>query len=651
MQARCTKHPGSDVTAHGYRKSPTGEPVAMRFSCKPLIGEPHTFSVPLLPEGAPVERRWSLPPPCPFPEHAKSKVIRYGSYGKGSLKRQRYRCMPKEQPDEAHVFTPALPRDHVCDTDGCEECEELRGIHRGETAVARRHAWSTRVVARALEKLADGASYASVSQWAIRVTDHQRKRATPAEMELRRAQWGVIEALTGGPRHIIVREDAEAPQAVTKMPEAVSPTADTEDDNPFLVQATPEPAADESEPKKRKARTPSPATKRAKNTWHIAADWVEAFAPVIYDPVAKDLKDQAQWAEARIDRQLAARASVPAPIKPTPIDRPRIILVDDVPVYGRDRGTHKRSRRDAGYFVLVVAEVEWQDKKTGKRIDEVEVKNEDYSGDACPVEDEHIGAELRLRLCRVMPKSNTPAWRLVFNELGYTPDFVVADAGTGIGAAISTHFAEKKTTFIPSLFHLTEIIRHKALHDTPGAYVQRPSGRELIPDLEAHVRKLGRHSGVLADSTTWTAWWDELDRILIANGLPSEKLREKRKDYLKPMADALDAIANNPLIPVATGGLETLIAKKVKPLLAMRRTSFGNIERTNHLFDLVVASHNHAFDNLTNVATQLRDDARKHKGWTVPLRTVADPRPPDSWYSSLRDTTLLNWLAEQEGLT
>lgn len=45
-------------------------------------------------------------------------------------------------------------------------CEELRGVHRGETAVARRHTWSTRIVVRALERLTAGETYASVSQWA-----------------------------------------------------------------------------------------------------------------------------------------------------------------------------------------------------------------------------------------------------------------------------------------------------------------------------------------------------------------------------------------------------------------------------------------------------------------------------------------------------
>lgn len=92
-------------------------------------------------------------------------------------------------------------------------------------------------------------------------------------------------------------------------------------------------------------------------------------------------------------------------------------------------------------------------------------------------------------------------------------------------------------------------------------------------------------------------------------------------------------------MPLSTGGLETLIAMRIDPLLERRRTGFGNIERTNHLLDLVVALEHGAFDNLAEVARQLRDDGARHGGWTVPLRDVAGPRPAGGYYSSLRDPT------------
>ena len=83
----------------------------------------------------------------------------------------------------------------------------------------------------------------------------------------------------------------------------------------------------------------------------------------------------------------------------------------------------------------------------------------------------------------------------------------------------------------------------------------------------------------------------------------------------------------------------------------MRRTAFGNLESTNLLFGLVVvAAHHGAFDDPAAVARLLRADTTAHDGWTVALRSIADPRPRRGSYSSLRDTTLLNDLARSKGL-
>lgn len=77
----------------------------------------------------------------------------------------------------------------------------------------------------------------------------------------------------------------------------------------------------------------------------------------------------------------------------------------------------------------------------------------------------------------------------------------------------------------------------------------------------------------------------------------------------------------------------------------MRRTSCANLERTDHLFGLDVAEQHGAFNDLSDVAALLRADGQRHGGWTVPLRSVSDPRPPRGTYSSLRNTTLLDTLA------
>ena len=560
--ARCVKHPGSHVVARGSYSTSGGK--ARRFFCTPAIGEPHTFSVLVAAPGRAVAAE--TPPSCP--SHSDSRVIRNGTYGKATPKpRQGYKCFPADG-SKPHKFTPPLPRDHVHDNkEHCDHCDELRGIHRGETAVARRHSWSTRIVARGLDKLAAGASYSEVSMWALRATGTKRTRAAPA---------------------------ASATTASGGIDGAAKP--------------------------KRKV---SESTKASRNSWHIAADWVEAFSPAVYAPVDERLRADALAERARLD-DLHEHGHAH--------DRPQVLLIDDVPVYGRDLDRKGRTRRDAGYFVLVTAELCWPPP------------GEEF--------DPFIGLETttKLRLVRAMAKSNTPAWRLVFHELGYDPDFIVADAGTGIAAAIRAHFDPARTKFIPSLWHLAQSVE-LALADVPGAMIATPAGRELIPPLRDHLRKLSRASGVLGSTASWSTWWDELMAVLATHKLAADEVRSRRKNYEPAMAAVLPELALFPDVPVSTGGLETLIARQVKPLLAMRRTSFGNIERTNLLFDLVVARQHGAFDNLGEVAKLLRHDTEGHDGWTVPLRGVSDPRPRGGSYSSLRDTTLLSRLADRQGLT
>src|SRR5690606_1651001 len=128
-----------------------------------------------------------------------------------------------------------------------------------------------------------------------------------------------------------------------------------------------------------------------------------------------------------------------------------------------------KRRRDAGFFILVAAETNWST----------------------------AGPTTRLRLARAMAKSNTPAWRLVFDELGYAPDFIVADAGTGITSAVATHFDSTRTKFVPSLWHLTQRIT-KALSGTTGAFTFTVRGSQLIQPLAEHMAQLNRTSGVLA---------------------------------------------------------------------------------------------------------------------------------------------------------
>lgn len=557
----CAEHPYSHVVSHGTAKTNKG--LVRRYACTPRVGKKHTFSV-AVENNLEQQRlaRWSPAPVCP--EHPEGKVVRNGIYGRSTARpRQLYRCYP-DPADRAtfHAFTPALPRDHVhADEEHCDQCDELRGIHRGETAVARRHSWSTRIVAEGLARLSAGETYADVSRWARRVTGTSRtRRSSPAE--------------------------------------EVEPSVDSDEPG--------------TSSKKRPATV---TTTEARNWWHTAADWVEAFAPVVFEPVEARLHELALSERARLDALAEAGE---------PLEHPQVLLIDDVPVYGRDleRGTNAKSRRDAGFFVLVAAEVLWEPN----------------------------GPVTTLRLARAMPKSNTAAWRLVFDELGYSPDFIVADAGTGIAAAIAAHFDPTLTCFVPSLWHLTNRIEG-ALADTRGAFTTTTRGPELMTPLAKHLRLLSRRSGVLDTTETWSRWWDELEELLATHKLPLDKIRTQRRNSEQRMADAIDRLVGQPDVPVSTGGLETIIAKRIHPMLTGRRQAFANLERTNLLFDLAVARAHGAFDDINTVVAALRADTEPNGGWTVPLRAVADPRPPGTSYSSLRDATLLADLAANRGLT
>lgn len=434
----------------------------------------------------------------------------------------------------------------------CDICDELRGVHHGETSAARGHSWSTRIVVRGLEYLVGGASYANVGKWAKRAAKVDRRRALPALD-----------------------------------------------------------ASEVSKGKHKKAKS-SEAAKEARRSWHIAADWVEVFGGVIYEPVERKLREDALEERRRLDSQWA-NGEV--------LERPQVILVDDVPVYGRDLDT-KNPRRDEGFYINVLTEAHWAS---------------DTSTTA------------KLRLVRAMPKSNTPAWRLMFDELGYDPEFVVADAGTGITKAIEKHFDPARTKFIPSLWHMRKRI-DDALLTTKGAHTRSQKGKVLIAPLDEHMRHIGRHGSALASPSAWGDWWDNLEGILRGKRLPVDAIRSQRKNNEDRVANVLDDIHRYPGVPISTGGVETLITKWVKPQLAMRRMAFANIERTNILFDLVVAAHHGAFDDTAEVVRLLREDAAAHDGLAPPLRAIADPRPPRGRNSSLRDVTLLNDLAAERGL-
>jgi hypothetical protein len=346
----------------------------------------------------------------------------------------------------------------------------------------------------------------------------------------------------------------------------------------------------------RKRRRRSAATRLAGRFWQVGASIVEAFGPIV-------------WAAAE-ERLRERSAAIVA------LDRPRVWILDEIPVYAL--AANGKRRKSDGWVVLILAEMDWSDRA-------------------------EPGAT-RLRLVRAMPKANSTAWRLVFAEVGHVPDIVVSDAATSIVAAVGRHFqGQDAPLFVPSLWHLGRALANNALRKA----IKGPDAA----DLRDHLGRLGRDGTAVASVADWTTWWDRLAVLARASGLVKmDALRQTRANYETRMAAAIPVLAADPDIRRSTGGLESIIRDRIEPVLEGRRHQFANVERTNMLLDLVVARSVGLFSDLSALEDLITADALDHQGWTVPQRTIADPQPAFGAYRSLRDELLLLAVADDRGL-
>ena len=316
--------------------------------------------------------------------------------------------------------------------------------------------------------------------------------------------------------------------------------------------------------------------------------------------------------------------------------RPQVLLLDDTPVNSKgvfDGRATLRSRRE--YFVLGAATIDWPARTAGV---------------PPPAADDRY---TRLRLLRAYPSNESTAWRLLFDELGYEsgvrePEFILADAGTGLRRGIADYF--QHAVLVPSLFHIHDALVEVLVDKTPGAVVLGDTGNALHPDLASHLNWLSAEQMRLMTDKQWSGWWNDFEVLLDRLGLPVEKLQDRRASYEPAVAAALPALRVHPGVPVSTGGFELLLRKTVKTVLTGRGHAFANIERTNNLFDLVVCRNRGAFADRSRVVAALRAAALQHEGWAAAPREVADPQPPaPATYSSLRDKDLLADLDRSRG--
>lgn len=563
-RVRCPdpRHADARIHARGTRKSKAG--TWQRYRCIRPDGTRHDFQV--LAAAAAGSQLTSLDRPPPCPEHKRSRVTRHGVYGKGHRKRQRYRCIPLDDPSAAHTFTPPLTREVVAvGADSCATCDELLSPHRGTLTGARHTPWTLTLYARALNDLSMGASYASVS---LMMRKH-RDRASRHLLE----HQGEAVLLNG--------QAAGSPESYT--------------------------------------------AKQGKSAWHLAANLVEQYAPLLWRGVEQQMRERDQRQRAANDEKLGLS---PDAALATPVTW----LLDEQPVIlSRRRGRERRLER-LQWSLLVAVEVRWH---------------------PAPDPMSFPGREYRLRLARAYPRANEQAWRLVLDELGVRPDFIVADNAGAISNAVSSHYGPDAVGLVPSLFHIQRNIR-AVLKKLPGATTKVEGRTVLAEPVARHLDMLDRDDLLNLNPADWSTWWDDLVDTVAALPAPVTSLLEQRRLYEPRVAKALPILTKHPHLPASNAAVENRIRHALEPFLDNRKQLYRNLARTNFLLDLAVARAQGAFTDLDEVARLLREDNEAAGGWAPAPRTLADAQPPPRAasepapvYSSLLNPLLVAALAEQ----
>ncbi len=644
-QQRCPnpRHSRSRVAKWGKVERSTG--TFQTYRCVPLTAKAHRFSLPT-DENSRRRRSAGGGPPCP--EHPKGHTIRFGTYratnprqlyqcrhlgkcsdacqkrcdGSGHAGPCRFVCLKSCQGDHdgscfrpcrakratcetdhegcvrlcpskcdgdhdgpcvracrkacdgTHTFTPPLPRFHVRSGDQCVGCLELRGYHRGETAAARKHRPTARSIAQALNDESLGESYATVGRAVL------LRAGVKFDGKPRRRSKGAADASQPDPAEVPSPE--EPGDEPLDLPDG-EPPEEPED----LAEAM-----DWGDPEQPKKKV-SEASRQRHRFWHVGADIVEAFAPVLWANTERDLRER-----AALNRTLG----------------PTVWVIDDIPVYAIDE-TGKRRKTD-GYSVFCLAELDWSDSE--------------------------VPGKGKLRLVRALPKSTSVAWRLLFDEMGTRPDIIVSDAATSIRLAVADHWRGDQPLLVPSTWHLRRALETNALSE--ALKVKNDAGKALA----AHLGGLSRDGTALSSVEGWHDWWAKLDVLARATGkVKPRSLAAAHDNYERRMADALPALLAEPRIVQSTGGLESQLRSQVGSVLRPpRKQHFGNIERTNNLMDLVVVRANDGFVDLIAVASLIEAEEVPHNGRTVPMRSVQDPSPRGQKpYRSLRDEFQMNAVA------
>lgn len=369
--------------------------------------------------------------------------------------------------------------------------------------------------------------------------------------------------------------------------------------------------------------TTSHSRRQRRNAWRVAADLVEQYSPPLFAEVEERLRVEAQVMRDGNDAALEADAHAS-------LERPLVYVLDELPIWTRPaEGKAKRPQ----WSVLTVAEVRW---KTSD--DPFELPQRDT----------------RLRLARAFPRTNADAWKLVFDELGVRPDFIVADKGTGLNTAIASYYGSS-VGVVPSLWHLYNNIRDALLELDNTTWLDGKE-RVLIDPLRKHLSLLAREELIGRTEIDIATWWDELEAIVTGLPAPVSVVKNERAIHEPRLLAALPILNANPHVPASNAAVENRIRLALKPFLENRAHLFGNQERTNRLLNLLVCRDAGVFTNLDDLTLRIRQMNENAGGWAPAPRQILDKQPPATTsrtrrYASLKAHGVITRLAKSKGIT
>ena len=306
------------------------------------------------------------------------------------------------------------------------------------------------------------------------------------------------------------------------------------------------------------------------NAWQSGADWCEVFSPLLFDTWVAEINE--------------------VPMLPGY----RIVVLDDAPFYGGPKRVNGKGENQKQLFSVLVLTEYFRTSEASQRY------------------------QRRTRLIRAFPSHTAGAYKLMFDEIGYIPDVIIADGSKPLKSLLDgLHATPEGANVIwgPSPFHVVKQMR---------PVLKKMTDRGFVPgDLTYRMENWT----FLNSPQEWERWWHDLDNRMDTQSVAvGVRPNTWRKTHYERVLKGLQWRAENPSSPGGTSGVESIITQQVKPFLGRRYKTFTNIERTNRLLDLLTLRMNGKMGDRAAITALLVADAEAEKGYAPRPRTITDPR-------------------------